>query len=258
MLQNLGSDHQPILLSVPLSPAYRPNERPPSFNFQKACWDDFAFYFDSHCPSAEEYSSLSLFSAAALFTSLPLNAAKFSIPFGRIKRPPKAWWSSNEVEEAVNERCKAFATAHRSVEDRQAYISASRRASSVIAKAKVEAWRTTCSSLSPKSNPKSVHSLLRSIAGSSSSSSSSPNFPNCFSPRESDSVNPAYLRSHFSVSQPKAPRSRARGYLTELRRATCPQGSHSSFCSSFTLTELLAAAFSPSRPLALTKLPIPC
>ena len=54
---------------------------------------------------AEEYSSLSLSSAAALFTSLTLNGAKSSIPFGRIKRHPKAWWFA-EVEEAVNERCK--------------------------------------------------------------------------------------------------------------------------------------------------------
>ena len=200
VLQDLGSDHLPILLSVPLSPVFRPNERPPSFNFQKARWDGFASYFDSHCPSAEEYSSLSLSSAAALFTSLALNAAKSSIPFGRIKRHAKAWWSA-EVEQAVSERRKAFAAAHRSDEDCQAYISSSRRASSVIAKAKAEAWQTTCSSLSPRSNPKSVHSLLRSIAGSSSSSSSSPNFPNCSSPRESASVYAAYLRSHFSVSQ---------------------------------------------------------
>ena len=121
-------------------------------------------------------------------------------------------------------------------------MSTSRRASSVIAKAKAEAWQTTCSFLSPKSNTKSVHSLLRSIAGSSSSSSSSPNFPKCSSPRESASVYAAYLRSHFSVSQPKALRSRARGYLSELRRATFPEESHSSFCSPFTLDEFLAAA----------------
>ena len=94
MLQNLGSDHLPILLSVPLSPVYRPNECPPSFNFQKARWDGFVSYFDYHYPSAEEYSSLSHSSAAALFTSLALNAAKSSIPFGRIKRHPKAWWSA--------------------------------------------------------------------------------------------------------------------------------------------------------------------
>ena len=144
------------------------------------------------------------------------------------------------MEEAVSERRKALAAAHISDEDRQALISASRRASSVIAKA--EAWQTTCSSLSPKSNPKSVHSLLRSIAGSSSSSSFSPNFSNCFSPREPASVYAAYLRSHFSVSQPKALRSRARGYLSELRRASCPVESHYFFRSPFTLIEFLAAA----------------
>ena len=62
------------------------------------------------------------------------------------------------MEDAVSERHKAFAAAHRSNEDRQAYISASRHASSVIAKAKAkaEAWLTTCSSLSPKSKPKSA------------------------------------------------------------------------------------------------------
>ena len=224
VLQDLGSDHLPILLSVPLSPSYRSNERPPSFKFQKARWDGFASYFDSHCPFAEEYSSLSF--AAALFTSLALNAAKSSILFGSIKRPPKACWSA-EVESAVSERRKAFAAAHRSDEDRQAYISASRRASSVIAKAMSETWQTTCSSLSPRSNPKSVYFLLRSIAGSPSSSSSYPNFPNCSSPKKSASVYAAYLRSHFSVPQLKALRSRARGYLSEPRRAMCPVESHS-------------------------------
>ena len=112
------------------------------------------------------------------------------------------------------------------------------RFSSVIAKAKPEAWQTTCSSLSPKS----VHSLLLSIAGSSSSSSSSPNFPNCFSPGESASIYADYRRSHFSVSQPKALHSRARDYLSELRRATCPEESHSSFRSPFFPAEFLAAA----------------
>ena len=163
----------------------------------------------SHCPSAEEYSSLS--SAAALFTSLALNVAKSSIPFGRIKCHLKAWWSA-EVEGGVSERCKAFAGAHRSDEDRQACISASRRTSSVIAKAEV--WQMTCSSLSPKSNSKTVYTLLCSIACSPSSSSSSPNFPNCSPPKESALVYAAYLRSHFSVSHPKALRSRARGYLS--------------------------------------------
>ena len=73
VLYDLGSDHLPILLTVPLSLVFHPNERLPSFNFQKARWDDLAYYFDSHCSSAEEYSFLSLSSAAVLFTSLTLN-----------------------------------------------------------------------------------------------------------------------------------------------------------------------------------------
>ena len=97
--------------------------------------------------------------------------------------------------------------------------------------------------LSPKSNLKSEYFFLRSVAGSSSLSSSSPNFPNCSSPRGSASVFVDYLRSHLSVSQPMILRSRvARGYLSELLRAKCPEKSHLFFCSPFSPTEFLAAA----------------
>ena len=87
------------------------------------------------------------------------------------------------MEEAVSKRRKAFADVRESDEDCQAYMYASRHTSSVIVKAKAEAWQATCSSLSFVSNPKSAYSLLRSVAGSSSSSSSSPKFPNSSSHR---------------------------------------------------------------------------
>ena len=127
------------------------------------------------------------------------------------------------MEEAVSERRKVFAAAHRSDENRQAYISASRHALSVITKAKAEAWQTTGSSFSPKSNPKCVYFLLGSAAGFSSSSFFSPNFPSCSSPRESALVFADYLRSHFSISQPNALRNKSRGYHLELGRTTCPE-----------------------------------
>ena len=95
-----------------------------------------------------------------------------------------------------------------------------------------------------------MHSLLRFVAGSSSSSFFFPNFPNCSSPRKSASIYATYLRCHFSVSQPKTLRSRARGYLSELRRATCEEDSHSFFCCSFFLAEFLAAASNLSSSTA--------
>ena len=145
------------------------------------------------------------------------------------------------MEEAVGERRKAFDAAHRSDEDRQSYISASRRASSVIAKAKAEAWHTTCSSLSPKSNPKSVYSLLRSVAGSFSSSSSSPIFSTVFlldsqlwsMPLTLDPTFP-FLSQRPCVAEPEA--------IFLLCRAMCPEESHSSFCSPFFSAECLAVA----------------
>ena len=155
----------------------------PFLQFSESSLDGFLSYFDSHCPSAEEYSSLSLSSAAALFTSLALNTAKSSIPFDCIKCPPKAWWSP-EVEQAVSERRKAFAAAHRSNRDRQAYIFASRCASSVMTKTKTEAWQTTCSSLSHLNLTLHLYTFsFALLLAHLSSSSSFPNFPNCSSPR---------------------------------------------------------------------------
>ena len=154
------------------------------------------------------------------------------------------------MEEAVSEKHKPFVVAHKSDEDRLAYISASRSASSLIAKAQAKAWQTTCSFLLPKSNPKSVYSLFRSVAGSSFSFPSSPNFPNCSSPKESALVFADYLISHFSISQPKTLRSSARGYLSEHRQTICPEESHLSFCSAFSPAEFLAAAFNLSSTTA--------
>ena len=110
--------------------------------------------------------------------------------------------------------------------------------------------QTTCSSLSPKSIPKLYTLFFVLSLALLPRLSSSPNFPSCFSPRESASVYVAYLRSHFSVPQPKTLRSRARGYLSKLRQAMCPVESHSSFCSPFSPTELLAVASNLSSSTA--------
>ena len=82
MFQNICSNHLPILLTVPLSPVFRPNKRLPFLNFRKAPWNEFSFYFDSYCPFAEEYSSLFLSFDAVPFTSLTLNALLTTWCFG--------------------------------------------------------------------------------------------------------------------------------------------------------------------------------
>ena len=92
--------------------------------------------------------------------------------------------------------------------------------------------------ISPKFDPNLVYSILCFVAGSTSSS----NFPNCFSCKDLTLVYANYLRSHFSVCQPKALHSRARGYLSELSCVLCPEKSYSSLYSFLISTEFLVAA----------------
>ena len=65
-----------------------------------------------------------------------------------------------------------------------------------------------------------------------------------------------YLKSHFFVLLPKALRSRATGYLSELRRAMCPEEPHSSFSSSAEFF-LVATNFSSSTTTGPDKVACP-
>ena len=109
VLQDFGSDHLPILLSIPLSLVFRPNERPLPSIFKKLVGMTLLHTL-TLTVLLQRNTCLSLSCAGALFSSMALNAAKSSISFGRIKRHPKAWWSA-EVESAVSERRKVFTAA---------------------------------------------------------------------------------------------------------------------------------------------------
>ena len=169
-LPDLDSDHLPISIIIPISPLINSIHRPPSFNYNKARCDNYLTYIDTHCPTPSNFTTLSLSEATHTFTKLLNDAAISAIPFGSISRPANAWWSP-EVADAVAKRRKGFAKARCSDEDRQNYISISRYTFTVIAKAKAKSWQKTCSSLSPKTRPSKVFSLLNSISGSPSPTS---------------------------------------------------------------------------------------
>ena len=100
-LPGLGSDHLPIEIVLPLSPVRHPNTRPLKFYDKKASWDVYQSYIAEHLPSLD-FDALNIHQAAHSFSLFFLEAAKASIPFGRLGRSPKAWWSQ-EAESAVRE-----------------------------------------------------------------------------------------------------------------------------------------------------------
>ena len=123
---------------------------------------------------------------------------------------------------------------------RQAYISPSRRASSIIAKNKAEAWQATCYSLSPKSNPKSVYSLLRSVAISFSHLLPLPTFPTVslsgtrFRSSPISEILLFYLPAKDSALQ-------SQRLPFQAPPSDVPEESFSSFCSPSSPAEFLAA-----------------
>ena len=132
--------------------------------------------------------------------------------------------------------------AHRSESHRLRYIDASRRASSVISRAKSATWQATCSNLSPRSDPRAVFRLLNAISGKKNTSHD-PSFPDCTSPLDTANHYASYLRSHLSQATPRSSRRAERQFMNELRKASCEDASslHNSFCSPFSLNELSTA-----------------
>ena len=132
--------------------------------------------------------------------------------------------------------------AHRSESHRLRYIDASRRASSVISRAKSATWQATCSNLSPRSDPRAVFRLLNAISGKKNTSQD-PSFPDCTSPLDTADHYASYLRSQLSQATPRSLRRAERQFMNELRKASCEDASslHNSFCSPFSLTELSTA-----------------
>ena len=169
-----------------------------------------------------------------------VKAAKASIPFSRLGRFPKAWWSQ-EAESAVREPRNASSEAHRSEAHRCRYLDASCRASSVISRAKSATWQATCSNLSPRSDPGAVFRLLNAISGKKNTSQD-PSFPGCCSPLDTANQYAYYLCSHLSQATPRASR-RAEQFMNELRKARCEDASslRNFFFSPFLLAEFSTA-----------------
>jgi len=195
-LPGLGSDHLPIDINLQLAPIRHTNTRAPAFNFKKAHCVKLKKFITEHLPPPIKEMQ-NIHCAARSFSLLLLNAAKASILFGRLGRPPKAWWSK-EAELAVRDRWKACSEIHR-----LAYVEASRRVSSVISRAKAETWQATYNNLPPRSNPRAVFNLLNTVAGKKGSSSD-PEFPYSESSKGTANIYASYLRSHFSLTNSPA------------------------------------------------------
>ena len=123
----------------------------------------------------------------------------------------------------------------------------------MISKAETKSWQKTCSSLSSKTRPSEVFSLLRSISGSPSPTSSDlPNFQSCHTLVDCANHISSHLQSHFSTQTPKIFRSTEKAQMNHIRTAHC-NTLHSTFFSSFFSLALSTAISQPLQ--VMVKLP---
>ena len=121
------------------------------------------------------------------------------------------------------------------------YIFISRYTSTLISKAKAKSCQKTCSSLSPKTHPSEVFSLLHSISGFPSPTLSDlPNFPSYQTPVDCANHLSSHLQSHFSTQTPKPIRSTEKAQMNIIRTANC-NTLHPTFCLPFSSLELSTA-----------------
>ena len=119
VLEDLGSDHLPILINIPTRKGENAKRREPRWNYSKADWDVFRSKTDEMISRINNTTSIE--KQLSEFTDAVLQAAGHSIPKGSRKKHQPIW--SEQIQEAVNTRRKARKRAEKdpSVENKKEY-----------------------------------------------------------------------------------------------------------------------------------------
>ena len=88
-LHDLGSDISPLKLSSPSFQFVNQTHVPPNSTTKKNSWDIFQSYIAEHLPSLD-FDALNIHQAAHSSSLFLVEAAKASIPFGRLGRSPQS------------------------------------------------------------------------------------------------------------------------------------------------------------------------
>ena len=165
VLDDIGSDHRPILTTVNLDKPSPKETRKTLWNFRKANWEKFREETDTgfnninyNRPIEEVYSNI---------CCTILTAAKNTIPRGNRKRY-KAFWNQ-ELEDAVKARKKARMEAEEetSVQKRKEYNHLTAKVRLLTKKSKRKHWTEKCNKLDLKRNGHKAWNLLHNLEGKS-------------------------------------------------------------------------------------------
>ena len=163
VLDDLGSDHLPILISISMKKGIRKPTRRTAWNYSKANWNEFRTIANGMFSSfdlSEDVDKLQ-----TKFTKTVLSAAEKSIPKGSRAKYQVFW--NGDLEEAVNKRRKArkLVMKNPSPENKREYNRLSAKVKLISKAAKKGKWEKTTGELDLRKDGRKAWALLDKLSG---------------------------------------------------------------------------------------------
>ena len=166
VLDDIGSDHLPILTSIQKEFKLKPKIRRTFWNFKKASWNDFSAATDAGM-GLVDIDNDSLDKVSSDICKVILDAAKTNIPNGSVKKFRPYW--TKDLEKTVLERRRAREKAKKepTAANRNNYNRLTAKVRYLTRTGKRFKWKETCRKLDLNRNGHKAWKLLGNLEGSS-------------------------------------------------------------------------------------------
>ena len=240
VVEDIGSDHDPILISVARQTYDKPRKRRKClWNFRKANWGLYSITTDK---AFEEIPpGLNIEETHNRICSSILECAKKAIPKGNFKKYKPFW--TPELQKAVKEiqHLRKEAGNNPSPENVTAYNRATAKVRVLTKKAKKENWGSTCERLDLNRDSHKAWTLLNSLSGGTKRTNPQP-----LKLDDNLITNPRKKAKMFNESFAKVNRATKRTHLDKalwkiFKAKRKKKSTEKAFLDDFTFPELIAA-----------------
>ena len=172
VLEDVGSDHLPALITVGIFSRQREKEAP-TWNFNKADWRAYAHALHTRLESVD-WNALTVEKANEALVNEIIRAARKSIPRGVRKKFTPGW--TEELKRAVSKRQEARKDFIRNptATNRKRYNAYSRRAKRIGETFRATEWRKVCNGFNFRTSSRTAWGLVRRLEGKRTASETEP------------------------------------------------------------------------------------
>ena len=172
ILEDIGSDHLPILISIQIEKEKQPSNQSTRWNYSKADWDKFRTMSDELLTKIDLNSDIN--TQFTQFCQATLTAAKSAIPKGS-RAKYRVFWN-DELETAVKKRkaARKMAQKNPSQENKTFYNKCSAQVKKISKSSKRQHWEKTTKQLDLRKDGQKAWKLMDKLSGKSKRTNPAP------------------------------------------------------------------------------------